>query len=150
MIYDYTGGKVFLLLCLVYFSRQDCKERKIDAFVCLCLCALELCIYMYLFLMGIRADYLSLLGGASIGLLLLLFGRCSREKIGYGDGLFFLLSGLGMGIKANAALLIISFFMAGVFSLAVFVHGIFRHKRIRDLSFPFLPFVLAGFIGMNL
>ncbi|MDD3339725.1 MAG: hypothetical protein PHS82_12820 [Lachnospiraceae bacterium] len=77
------------------------------------------------------------------GLLMLLLGRASREAVGYGDGLVVLVLGLYTGIWAGMEVLFLSFFFSALWAIALLI---FRKGR-RDTTFPFVPFLLLGYIG---
>lgn len=77
------------------------------------------------------------------GLLMLLLGRASREAVGYGDGLVVLVLGLYTGLWAGIEVLFLSFFFSALWAIILLI---FRKGR-RDTAFPFVPFLLLGYIG---
>lgn len=82
------------------------------------------------------------LAGAAIGMLLLLAGRVSGERIGYGDGMAFVITGLLLGIRQNVMMLCISLLFSTIYSLWILL----SQKGNRKTEIPFLPCMLAGCI----
>ena len=76
------------------------------------------------------------------GLLLIVAAGLTREKIGYGDGIILLITGIAIGIGALCKLLMISFFLLPVYSIAMLARGRLNKKS----RIPFLPFVFAGYV----
>ncbi len=82
----------------------------------------------------------AVVGGICVGGILLLCAAASRESIGFGDGLLFVVTGIYLGLWRNLMLL---FFAALLCALA----GLFLvlvKKRSRKESLPFAPFVLLS------
>lgn len=80
--------------------------------------------------------------GASLlpGIFLLLLGFVSREKIGYGDGLFLSVIGLFIGFYQCFLVLCISLLLVSVFALVLLC----MRKAGRNSQLPFVPFLAAG------
>lgn len=74
------------------------------------------------------------------GILLLITAFLTREKIGYGDGMLLLGLGLLEGVIGCLGDLLIGLLLASVFGLILFVFG----KRGREITLPFVPFLLAA------
>ena len=66
----------------------------------------------------------------------------SGNKIGSGDVLLFMLTGLGLGVYANIFIIMISFL--GTFFVAVFLVTV-MHKS-KNYRMPLAPFILFSFI----
>ena len=64
-----------------------------------------------------RISWLDMIGGASIGVVLLVIGYFSHEKIGYGDGFLFMATGIYLGFWNNLVLLWLSTSLAGIYGL---------------------------------
>lgn len=74
------------------------------------------------------------------GLCLLLLSFCTRESIGYGDGLAAMAAGILIGWRGCVTAIIGGFLFSAVFSLALLVC---RKAKGRS-RIPFLPFLTAG------
>ncbi len=85
-----------------------------------------------------------LLGGVCVGGVLLLCALVSRESIGSGDGLLFIVTGIYLGFWGNLVLL----FMAAAACAAVGGILMLTKKYTRKQSLPFAPFVLASDVMM--
>ena len=89
-----------------------------------------------------RITWLDMLGGAAVGVLLLIIGYFSKEKIGYGDGLLFMATGIYLGFWNNLVLLWLSTSLAGIYGLILMLFK----KRKRDSEIPLVPFMLAVYV----
>lgn len=77
-----------------------------------------------------------------VGGCLLLLAMVSSGRIGTGDGAFFLVSGLYLESRVNAVLFFYGLMLCSVYCLWLGVYGRIRHKKVRDLAIPFLPFLI--------
>ncbi len=89
-----------------------------------------------------RLSWLDMLGGMSIGLILLLIGYLSKEKIGYGDGLLFMATGIYLGFWNNLILLWLSTTAAGIYGLILMA---FKKKK-KESEIPLVPFILGVYV----
>lgn len=108
--------------------------------------------YFYLAAKG-EVSLESLAAGAGIGILLMGAAAVSRGGIGLGDGCFFCISGLMLGFWKNLTLFCISMMMCGVCGLFLMAQARFSgHKQgsLRKKTVPFMPFVLAAAICMEI
>lgn len=85
-------------------------------------------------------DFMGIAGGLAIGGVILVTGKLTAGGIGSGDGFFLMVSGFYLSF-----LELILMLGSGLF-LAVF-YGVMRYKKGR--SYPFLPFLLAGYLCME-
>lgn len=130
-------------LFLLIAAWQDGKEKKIN--IALFLTA------------GVAGGILSLLHGqwgidrllsSLTGVGLLMFGRLSREAIGYGDGLFFIVSGLFLPLNENLQMLIFGLMICGLASGGIIFIGFIKGRNMRGKTLPFIPFLIPAWIGM--
>lgn len=84
-----------------------------------------------------------ILGGVFLGGLFLLIGKVSKEAVGYGDGLCFMVLGVFEGWKSMITILCISFLLSAVYGVWKLV---WREAKVND-TMPFLPFLLLARIG---
>lgn len=77
------------------------------------------------------------------GILLLTISRVTREALGMGDALLMLVLGIFLGLQSSVEVLLLALF------LAAFWAGILMLlcRKKRDYEFPFVPFLLLGYIG---
>ena len=74
------------------------------------------------------------------GLFFLFTGWCTKEKVGYGDGILLLITGVMVGFNQCLAGLCISLFLSAFFGgLLLFLHKAQKNSRI-----PFVPFLTIG------
>ena len=85
---------------------------------------------------------MSILGGFMVGCLVLMFSYLSKEKIGKGDALLIMVTGLYVGFRETLTVLWISSILAAVFG-SVFVK---KHGTEKDMELPFVPFLLVGYL----
>lgn len=127
-----------LLGTLGFHSLEDIKSRQITVMVTLgsALAGL-ICHLVYQ-----SHSIYSMLGGMVFGGLILLFSVLSKGKIGQGDGIVFMLTGLYLGVEKNLALMLLSFVLAGcwAFLLIIFLH------RDKKEKIPFIPFLFLAYL----
>lgn len=122
---------VFLILMIC--SIQDIKTKRIQIWwLLLCLIPAAL-----LWMMGKELEAWEIFGGIAVGAVLLVVSRCTKEAIGYGDGLIFIVTGVYLGMWENLRLLFTSLIFALLFSV---VEVIARKKSTKD-EIAFIPFV---------
>ena len=90
----------------------------------------------------IQENGLEILGGILIGIVLLLLAKITREKIGYGDGWIFVVTGIYLGFHSNMYLLLLSLFLASLVSICLLVFK----KVNRKTELPFVSFILPGYL----
>lgn len=86
--------------------------------------------------------------GAGIGVILLLAGKATEGAIGYGDGCFFVISGIYLGFWENFCLLSYGVFLCGLACIILFLWGIGKGHNFRRQTVPFLPFLVPVWIWM--
>lgn len=77
------------------------------------------------------------------GFLLLTVSRISREALGMGDALLMLVLGIHLGLRDSIEVLLLALFLAAFWAGILML--ICRKKG--DYEFPFVPFLLLGYIG---
>lgn len=90
----------------------------------------------------IQENGLKIIGGILIGIVLLLLAKMTREKIGYGDGWIFVVTGIYLGFHSNMYLLLLSLFLASLVSICLLVFK----KVNKKTELPFVPFILPGYL----
>ena len=90
----------------------------------------------------IKDNIMSVLGGILIGVVMLLLAKFTEEKIGYGDGWVFMVTGIYLGLRANLYLLFVSLFLSAVVSMILLICKKAEYKT----ELPFVPFVLPGYL----
>lgn len=125
---------IFLVICAVY----DLKTKTIPVWL-LILFALSG------FIPTIRnleePFWLAFLPGA----VLLAIGYCTKESIGFGDGVIVLILGLFTGYRLCLSSVIAGFVLTAVFSAALLI----CKKANRKSRVPYIPFLTAGFGVMS-
>ena len=84
--------------------------------------------------------------GALCGGMFLLISRYSDEEIGYGDSWMIFNLGMFLGLWRLMAVLLLAFLGAAVAAVC----GVAGGKWNRKTTIPFLPFLLAGYVGVLL
>lgn len=74
------------------------------------------------------------------GLFFLLAGWCTKEKVGYGDGILLLITGLMVGFNQCFTGLCIGLFLSAFFGVLL----LFLHKVQKNSKIPFVPFLTMG------
>ena len=120
------------------YSIEDIRKRTITA--------------KYLIVFGIAGvmihlckrdiSLLGLLLGAGVGMGMVCISFITRGRVGMGDGLLLITTGIFLGGAVNMELLMISLVYASFYSLGVII---FRKKK-KNCEIPFIPFIFAGYI----
>ncbi len=84
---------------------------------------------------------ISVLGGVLIGVLMYIFSIISHEKIGKGDALIVMVTGLYLGFMNTVIVVWVSSIMAAIIG-GLYLKG--KHKRL-NLELPFVPFLLSAY-----
>ena len=90
----------------------------------------------------IQENGLKIIGGILIGIVLLSLAKITREKIGYGDGWIFVVTGIYLGFLSNMYLLLLSLFLASWASICLLAFK----KVNKKTELPFVPFILPGYL----
>lgn len=77
------------------------------------------------------------------GAVLLGVSKLSREALGMGDALLMLVLGIYLGLEAALDVLLLALFLAAVWAGILLFVG----KKGRNYAFPFVPFLLIGYMG---
>ena len=77
------------------------------------------------------------------GAVLLGVSKLSREALRMGDALLMLVLGIYLGLEAALDVLLLALFLAAVWAGILIVVG----KKGRNYAFPFVPFLLIGYVG---
>ena len=86
----------------------------------------------------------SLLLGMSVGVALLLLSVLTGGKIGIGDAVLLIVTGIYLGLEENLKLFFGGLFLCGMWALGLLL----LRKKGRKDSIPFIPFLLAAYMGM--
>ncbi len=89
-----------------------------------------------------RISWIDMICGALLGVILLIIGYFTKEKIGYGDGLIFVATGIYLGFWNNLILLWLSTTLAGIYGLILMI---FKKKK-KDNEIPLVPFILGVYV----
>lgn len=129
----------FILLGLLMLcSIQDLRTKKIGLWI-LILGGVMLCAVIPF--QNTIAFY-DRIGGAAVGVTVILISLATGGKIGIGDGLLLCISGLGLGFWSNLELFALALFLAAIVSIALMTARLADRKK----SIPFVPFLLTGYI----
>lgn len=129
---------VVLLLFLFLCGLWDWKSRKIPLWLCGCgALAVLVCE-----ILTKEFSLEKITGGILIGLILLGAGKVTKGQIGSGDGIVFIVIGLGLRAGESFLLLVESLWVLFLFCLIGFFTGKIKVKE----RVPFLPFVFFAYV----
>ena len=77
------------------------------------------------------------------GTMFLIISKITKESMGYGDGVVVLVMGVYISIQKLVGSLMLALIFAAAWSIILVVF--FRKKKQEE--FPFVPFVLLGYLG---
>lgn len=135
-----TISNTLLLIFLGLSAISDFKYKKISTIVTV---AAFICGVVFQLVIGQLHIY-EIAGGCILGAVFLLAAKLTREAVGYGDGLILIATGAFLGIMNNLLLLTVSLALAALFMVGMLVVNKARKKS----EFPFIPFMLGGYVLM--
>ncbi len=133
MITDIFLG-IFLMICSV----TDIRSKELKPAVLILFGAAGLILY-YLFR---PVSLFEEMAGIIIGLFFIGLYLLTDEKIGLGDGLLITVTGIYLGGRENALLIMTAMVLSAVFSIILLL----SKKAGRKTKFAFVPFVFLSFI----
>lgn len=86
----------------------------------------------------------SILGGVGVGVAMYIFSIISKEKIGKGDALLVMVTGLYLGFMNTIVLVWLSSVLAALVGLVL----IRKYDNKADKEMPFVPFILLAYLIM--
>ena len=125
---------------LTICSAEDIKKKKISLNSVLAFGILGILFHMLWRIQPIE----SVLLGMSVGVALLFFSVLTGGKIGSGDAVLLIVTGIYLGLEQNLELFFCGLLLCSVWALALLV----IRKKSRKDSIPFVPFLLAAYMGM--
>ena len=125
-----------LTLC----SAQDIKKKQIRLNMVLFFGILGILLHMLWRMQSIE----NLLLGMSVGVVLLFLSVLTGGRIGAGDAVLLIVTGIYLGLEQNLELFFCGLIMCSMCSLVLLV----LRKKGRKDSVPFVPFLLAAYMGM--
>lgn len=127
-----TAG-LFLGIC----SWQDIQKRSISAKVLLFFGLFAVFVDIFS-----KIPILLCMTGLLPGIGLLILGKVSGQKIGYGDGFVVTVIGLLLYGKSTVVIFLSALFLCACSSIVFLCAG----KMKRKAAVPFIPFLAAGFV----
>lgn len=131
--------KAVVLLAGLFISAWIDLKREI-IYVPLIVCMGIIGVICHIFLQ--ENTIWNLMFGMLIGVILLLGGIWSGEKIGYGDGVIFIMTGIFLGFWGNMLLLVIASILAGVTCTGLLL----THKKCKEEQIVFVPFIFISYV----
>lgn len=95
-------------------------------------------------IVGTEVPLMLWLLGVALGIIFLGISKGTGEALGYGDSWLILLLGIYLGLWQALYLLCIAFFICGIFAMVCMI----RKKAVKNMSIPFMPFLVLGFWGV--
>lgn len=129
------GSMLVTLGILGWFSIQDLKRKSLSV--------LELSIALVagtIVAVCSRISGVSMLSGILFGAVIYVISCCSREQIGKGDAILFIITGILLGGRGNLELFFIALVLAAVYAAWLLL---VRHVG-RKKTFAFVPFLAAA------
>lgn len=132
--------EIVLLLFLIICAFLDIKEKQLPALFLVGVFMILVLLEIFLYQRSVSELVLDgILGG-----IFLVIGVVSKQAVGYADGFVLCCSGLVLGFYRNLNLLFYSLIAISLFSIIMLI---IRKLTVKD-RIPFLPFVLAGYLGV--
>lgn len=131
-------SRIAVMGMLALCSAEDIRKKKVCLNPILAFGILGVVFHMLWQLQSIG----NLLLGMMVGVSMLFLSVLSAGKVGAGDGLVLLVTGIYLGLEQNLVLLLYGVFLCGIWAIFLVV---FQKKNKKD-TIPFIPFLLAAYI----
>lgn len=133
--------KMWILLgTMGIYSWEDIRRKRISAKYLSVPAALGVTLHIW----GKDITWISMAFGMAVGAGILILAAATREKIGVGDGLILVVTGIYLGGADNFQLFMYGLFYAAAASLVLLALG----KCRRHQELPFVPFLFLGYLTM--
>ncbi len=129
---------ICMIVMLLHMSVEDIRKRTVPVIPMMIWGMAGVLLHLY----NGRISYVSMLGGLIPGIVVYVLSILTHEKIGKGDAILLVITGIYMGFWGNIFMLWIGMIMAavgGVISMTFF-------KKGKNYELPFVPFLFAGFL----
>lgn len=133
-----NGKNIVTLGILAINCWGDIKKREIYLLPTILYGLLGLGIHIF----TLTANYKGIISSLIPGIFLLLVGKASNGKVGYGDGILVLALGLWVGFLKCLLTLTAGLTLAAIWSGLFLI--IKRYKKNDEI--PFIPFLLLGYL----
>lgn len=134
--------KCSLLIALAVCAWIDWKRHEVYLFVPGIVTVLGLVLHI----LNQAQPVTELMAGAGLGVVLLFVAWITRESVGVGDAVIFMMTGCFMGFWNNLCLMLGAFCLAGVAALFLLV----LKKKTRKERIPMIPYILVSYVVMLL
>lgn len=140
MEYGSNASAAAALIFLAAAAYEDYKTEKISMILIMTGAAISIAAAVIN-----KDNIMQILYGILTGNAILLIGYASREAVGYGDGLIFIITGIFLGWMNNIILIAGSLLLAAVCSIILMA---LRIKKRTD-RIAFVPFILGAYVLMK-
>lgn len=123
-------------------SVEDIRKKQVNMCILLGSGILAVVFHLYWGSHGI----FDMLGGSALGLFVLICSRLTGGKVGEGDGLFLMMTGLFLGWRENVAVYFLGTLLAGIYGLA----QLCMHRKRRQDEIAFVPFLGIAYVTLLL
>ncbi|MGL5435905.1 MAG: prepilin peptidase [Lachnospiraceae bacterium] len=133
-----------LFLCfLLVAAGQDIRDKHVEVRVFALFGLLAVMLSVYQWTTGVWNGWIDLVSNLCIAAGIIGAAVFWKDAIGFGDGCFFLVSGILLGFWENLALLFYGMLLCGSYCLLKLVICQLRNgQNVRNQTVPFLPFLV--------
>lgn len=133
--------KIRISLCLLLLLGEGILDRRIKKIRLLPLLVCLIAGIALSFIQG-KEDGIFSLFGMLPGVLFLGMALATKEKIGYGDGLILIVTGVLLGLRINLIMVFVGLFLAALSSVWLLI----RRKAEKNTKIAFVPFLLPALV----
>ena len=126
---------------MIALSAMDLWKKKLPAWILYALLGVSVCVRL-----SMHTGILPFVYAITPGAVMLALAKLTREQIGYGDGL--LLVSLGLFLGCEKTIFIVCGAMLVSFLVSVMI--LLLKKGNKKTQIPFVPCMMAGYLGMLL
>ncbi|MBR3040197.1 MAG: prepilin peptidase [Lachnospiraceae bacterium] len=131
--------KISLAICFLFLLIEGIADKRNNIIPILPAGVCMLAGLVFGILRG-RETLISIILGALLGGIVILLAQATKEKIGYGDGLVLVATGLLLGFRRNLLLLLFSLFLSALAGIWILL----SRRGNRNTKMAFVPFMLPA------
>lgn len=128
---------IIVIISLIISSIQDFKYKKISLWIISFSALLLLVLSIFK-----KSGLITIIGGVIVGIIVISISIITRSKIGIGDGIVLIMTGIVLGFWRNLELFMYALSIAALISILLLI---LKKVKKKD-SLPFVPFILISYL----
>lgn len=134
---------IVFIISYLYFLYNDFRKREID-YTAISIYAIVSLLTLFICSKEIEMNkFIDISLSVCFGLVIYFLSYISREGLGIGDAMYFVINGFLLSLKENLILFLSGLLIAFIVSIVLII----TKRKVNNNSFPFLPCLLPAILG---